>query len=391
MGAAVLIGLSGWLAHRPAAAAAAPRPDSAVAVDTTIATRADVPLYIEGLGNVIAFYTSKITSRVDGELERVAFTEGQHVKKGDLLAQIDPRPYKAALDQAIGTEAKDEAQLDEAKRDLARYQVLAPHNLTSAQTLDVQTALVAQLTAQLQVDRALIESARTQFDYTTITSPINGRTGIRLVDPGNNIHATDTTGIVMVTQMQPISAVFTLPEDELGRVNEALAAGPVTVTALARDDSTVLDRGTLALVDNQIDPTTATVRLKATFPNTKETLWPGQFVNVRVLLRQQRGVITLPTVAVEHGPAGEFAYVVKADSTVEVRPLHLGPETDGTVVVLDGLQGGEHVVTSNQYRLEPGTRVHVISGYVENAKPPPAAAPSAEVARRVSPAAAAPR
>ena len=215
VGAGTLIALWGWLAHRPVAAAAAPRADTAVAVETTIATKSDVPLYTEGLGNVIAFYTTKITSRVDGELERVAFTEGQHVKKGDLLAQIDPRPYKAALDQAIGTEAKDEAQLDEAKRDLARYQVLAPQNLTSAQTLDTQAALVAQLTAQLQVDRALIESARTQFDYTTITSPINGRTGIRLVDPGNNIHATDTTGIVMVTQMQPISVVFTLPEDEL--------------------------------------------------------------------------------------------------------------------------------------------------------------------------------
>ena len=217
---------AGWLAHRPVAAAAAPRADTAVAVETAIATKSDVPLYTRGSRQRHAFYTTKITARVDGELQRVAFTEGQHVKKGDLLAQIDPRPYQAALDQAIGTEAKDEAQLDEAKRDLARYQVLAPQNLTSKQTLDTQAALVAQLTAQLQVDRALIDNARTQLDYTTITSPINGRTGIRLVDPGNNVHATDTTGIVVVTQMQPISVVFTLPEDDLGGSMRRSAPAP---------------------------------------------------------------------------------------------------------------------------------------------------------------------
>jgi membrane fusion protein, multidrug efflux system len=350
-----------WLSRKPASAGGPAVGPSPVSVETAVAAQRDVPVYVEGLGNVQAFYTAKITARVDGQLERVGFVEGQQVKKGDLLAQIDPRPLQAALDQAVGTEAKDTAQLDSAKRDLERYQVLAPQNLTSRQVLDAQRALVAQLQGQLRVDRASIDNARTQLAYATITAPFSGRTGIRLVDPGNIVHAADTTGIVVVTQIQPISIVFTLPEDAVPQINQALAAGQVGVAALSRDERTELDTGTLTLIDNQIDPSTGTVRLKATFANARNTLWPGQFVNVRVLLRQRHGVVTLPTAAVEHGPDGLFAYVVKADSTVEARPIKTAEDSAGVTVVTDGLQPGERVVTSNQYRLQPGAPVHSVA------------------------------
>jgi multidrug efflux system membrane fusion protein len=354
---AVLIGVTVWYTHEPASAKAAPSPTAEVVVNTAVASRRDVPVYLEGLGTVQAFNTVTITPRVDGELQQVDFTEGEHVKKGQLLARIDPRPFRAALEQAVATRAKDAAQLANAKADLARYMVLAPQNLTSKQTLDNQRALVAQLSAQLQIDDAVIDNARTQLTYTSIVSPIDGRTGIRLIDAGNNVHASDTNGIVVVTQMQPISAVFTLPENSLRQVTQALAAGPVSVTALSQDGQTQLDVGTLAVVDNQIDQATGTVRLKATFPNPHQTLWPGQFVNIRVLTSRLHNVVTLPSEAVQEGPDGPFTYVVKPDSTVEARPLKLG-EQDGELTVVDaGLTAGERVVTSNQFRLQPGARV----------------------------------
>ena len=358
---AVLVAAIAWLTRTPATAAAARPVPNGVAVETATVARATVPLYLEGLGNVQAFYTANITARVDGELQRVAFVEGQMVRRGQLLAQIDPRPNQAAFDQAVATEAKDAAQLESARADMERYVKLAPQNLASQQTLDTQKALVAQLQAQIKVDRAIIDNARTQLAYTSIVSPIDGRTGIRKVDPGNNVHATDTNGIVVVTQMQPISIVFTLPEDQLLSINKALAAGAVRVTALSRDDKTELDTGTLTLIDNEIDPNTATMRLKAVFPNQQNTLWPGQFVNVRVLVQQQENVLTLPSAAVQHGPDGLFTYVVKADSTVEVRPLKIGEDSEGVVVVTDGLSAGERVVTSNQYRLQPGARVRLLA------------------------------
>jgi multidrug efflux system membrane fusion protein len=371
VGAALLLVIGWvWVSRTPAKAQGPARAQAGVAVETAMATRRDVPVYLEGLGNVQAFYTAKITARVDGELQRVGFVEGQLVKKGDLLAQIDPRPLQAALDQASGTQAKDAAQLESAKRDLERYQLLAPQNLTSKQVLDAQQALVAQLQAQLQVDRAAIDNARTQLAYASITAPFSGRTGIRLVDPGNIVHAADTTGIVVVTQIQPISILFTLPEDALPQINLALAAGDVGVVALSRDDRTQLDSGTLTLVDNEIDPATGTVRLKATFANVRNALWPGQFVNVRVLLQQRRDAVTLPSVAVEHGPEGLFAYVVRADSTVEARPIKTAEDTEGVTVVTDGLQAGERVVTTNQYRLQPGASVRTLAAAVPPAAPP---------------------
>src|SRR5277367_538877 len=232
--------------HKPADAASRNAPP-AIAVDTATAKHSDVPIFLQGLGTVQAFYTVTVTARVDGEIQKIGFTEGQTVHKGDLLAQIDPRPNQAAYEQAVATKAKDAAQLTNAKRDLERYTILQPQDLASKQTVDTQRAMVDQLGAQIQIDQALIDNARTQLDYTRITSPIDGRTGIRLIDPGNIIHAAGTAGIVVVTQVQPISVVFTLPEEELSAVGAALASGPVPVTTLSRDSSTVLDQGTLTL------------------------------------------------------------------------------------------------------------------------------------------------
>lgn len=350
--------LSAWRAavHEPADAAPRTAPP-AIAVDTAAVTHADIPIYLSGLGTVQAFYTVTVTARVDGELQKVGFTEGQTVHKGDLLAQIDPRPNQAAYEQAVATKAKDAAQLANAKRDLERYAVLQPQNLASKQTVDTQRAMVDQLTAQVQVDQATIDNARTQLDYTRITSPINGRTGIRLVDPGNIVHAAATTGIVVVTQVQPISVIFTLPEEDMADVNSALSSGPVIVTTVSRDGGTELDQGTLTLVDNVIDQTTGTAKFKATFNNAHNTLWPGQYVNARVLVRTEHNALTLPTTAVQLGPNGPFTYVVKADSTVEVRQLQIGEESGGLTVVRSGVAQNERVVTSNQYRLQAGAHV----------------------------------
>jgi membrane fusion protein, multidrug efflux system len=373
MAAAALVALIAavWvgLVHKPADAAMQKAPP-AINVDTAAVTQADVPIYLEGLGTVQAFYTVTVTARVDGELEKVGFVEGQTVHKGDLLAQIDPRPSRAAFEQAVATKAKDAAQLANAKRDFERYTLLQPQDLASKQTVDTQRALVDQLAAQLQVDQAQIDSTRTQLDYTRITSPIDGRTGIRLVDPGNIVHAADTTGIVVVTQVQPITVIFTLPEEALQAVTTALAAGPVKVTTVTRSGGAALDQGTLQLIDNQITSATGTLRLKAIFENRRNALWPGQFVNARVLVRTDRNVLTIPTAAVQLGPNGPFTYVVKSDSTVEVRPLKIGEESDGLTIVSDGLALHERVVTSNQYRLQAGTLVHSTG-----AAPPAAAAP----------------
>jgi multidrug efflux system membrane fusion protein len=354
---AVLL-LIGWrvVLHKPADAASRNTPP-AIAVDTAAAGHTDVPIYLQGLGTVQAFYTVTVTARVDGEIQKIGFTEGQTVHKGDLLAQIDPRPNQAAYAQAVATKAKDAAQLANAKLDLVRYTLLQPQDLASKQTVDTARANVDQLTAQVQVDQALIDNARTQLDYTRITSPIDGRTGMRLIDPGNIVHAAGTNGIVVVTQVQPISVVFTLPEEDLSTVGVALAAGPVQVTTLSRDGKSVLDQGTLTLIDNEIDQTTGTARLKATFSNTKNTLWPGQYVNARVLVRTEKNALTVPTPAVQLGPNGPFTYVVKSDSTVEVRPLELGEESGGLTVITKGIALNERVVTSNQYRLQAGVHV----------------------------------
>ena len=349
-----------WFGTRQSPAAPAEiKMAPAVVVDAATVGRADVPVYLQGLGTVQANYTVTVTARVDGQLQTVAFTEGQTVHKGDLLAVVDPRPNQAAYDQAVATRAKDAAQRANALQDLQRYKILQPQDLASKQTYDTQQALVDQLTAQLKVDQALIDNARTQLDYTRIRSPIDGRTGIRLIDPGNIVHAADTTGIVVVTQVQPISVIFTLPEESLGAVGEALAAGPVPVTTLSRDGGKELDRGTLSLIDNQIDQATGTIKLKARFANEHNTLWPGQYVTAQVLIRTDRNVLLLPAGAVQIGPDGPFTYVVKPDMTVEVRPLKIAESDGAMTAVTAGVEVDERVVTSNQYRLQPGARVRI--------------------------------
>jgi len=355
----VFVGWHGLPGTRSDAAPPSKAGDKAIAVDAVAVKRIDVPVYLEGLGTIQAFNTVTVTARVDGELQKLGFVEGQVVNRGDLLAQIDPRPFQAVLGQALALKAKDEATLLSAKADLERYKLLAPENLASKQTLDAQNALVSGLEAQIKGDQASIDNARTQLQYTSITSPIQGRTGIRRVDVGNNVHATDTGGIVVVTQMQPISLIFTLPEDALETIGDALNAGQVTVAAMSRDGAKELDLGTVALVDNEIDQNTGTIRLKAVFPNSQSKLWPGQYIDARVLVRMEKGALTIPTAAVQRGPNGVFTYVVKSDSTVEVRLLKVGEESGSLMVVQEGISDGERVVTSNQYRLQPGVHVKI--------------------------------
>jgi multidrug efflux system membrane fusion protein len=355
---ALLVVLIGWRWVLPALKGNAPaKPPPAIAVDVAMVRPADVPVYLEGLGTVQAFYTVTVTARVDGQIEKIAFKEGQDVRKGELLAQIDPRPFEAALGVAIATRDKDRAQLANAGRDMDRYALLEPEDLASKQTVDTQRALIAQLTAQVKGDEAAVDNARTQLDYTSIRSPINGRTGIRLVDPGNNVHASDTTGIVVVTQLQPISVIFSLPEEVFTQLNDALQRGTVAVTALARAGREELDRGTVALIDNQIDQTTGTIRVKATLPNARRRLWPGAFVTMQVLAQMRQHVLTIPASALQRGPEGLFTYVIQPDSTITVAPLQAGEQTGDVVIVEKGLQAGDRVVSSNQYRLQPGSRI----------------------------------
>lgn len=378
--AALIVGALwyGWQRAAARGAAAAPEVGAAIPVETALATRADVPVTLQGLGAVRAFHTVRITPRVDGQLQKVGFVEGQQVAQGQLLAQIDPRLYQAALEQALAAKAKDAAHLANAARDLARYRQLAPQNLTSQQTLNAQQALVAQDRAQLKADQAAIDSARTELSYTAIRSPIRGVTGVRLVDPGNIVHATDTTPIVVITQMQPISVIFALPEDKLDAVRRAMAAGPVSVIALSRETNgggaAELDRGTIDLIDNQIDQATGTISLKATFPNPRKTLWPGAFVTARVLLKVDHDVLTIPAAALEHGPNGSFTYVVQPDHTVKAQTISVGAEDDDRVVVIGGLQPGARVVTSNQFRLEPGAHVRLVEAAPTATPEVPAAA-----------------
>jgi len=366
-GFAVLVvmagGFIGWqrLAHGPGTATVSAPPP---AVPATVATakRRDVPVYLTGLGTVQAFNTVTIRTQVDGQLIKVAFTEGQEVKAGDLLAQIDPRPFQAAYDQAVAKKAQDEANLANANLDLQRFSDLAARNFAPKQQLDTQRATVAQIEAQIRGDQAAIDSAQTQLSYTTITSPLSGRTGIRLVDQGNVVHAADATGLVVVTQLQPISVVFTLPEGELATVQSAFAAGPVRIFAMSRDDDRQLAEGTTAVLDNQIAQATGAMRLKGTFPNQDGALWPGEFINVRLLVGTQRNVVTVPSGALQRGPAGYYAYVVKPDGTVDMRSIEVNQIGGGIAVVDAGVSAGEEVVTAGQYRLQTGVRVAATSG-----------------------------
>jgi multidrug efflux system membrane fusion protein len=359
------------------------------------ATRRDVPIYLDGLGTVQAFYTVTIRPMVDGPLVAVDFHEGEDVRKGDVLARIDPRTFQAALDQAVAKRAQDEALLANARVDLTRYQKLVSNAYTSAQQADTQKSLVAQLEAQLRQDQAQIDTTRTQLSYCTITAPIDGRTGIRQVDPGNIVHAADSSGasnLVMLTQVQPISVVFTLPQQSLPAVARAMADGMPNALAVtqgavtegvgsqagntqAGNGSTVLDRGTLAVLDNQVDPTTGTIKLKATFPNAKRVLWPGGFVGVRLLVDTARAALTVPPAAVQRGPRGTYVYVIDAASTAHRRDVTVAHEDQEVSIIATGLQPGDRVVTDGAARLAEETKVAIAEPAPKPPGPPAPAVP----------------
>jgi multidrug efflux system membrane fusion protein len=341
-------------------AASAPPDAQPIPVTATRVAAHDVELYLTGIGTIQAFNTVTIRPRVDGELVKVAFHEGQAVRKGDLLLQIDQRPYQAALDNALANLAKDQAVLATAKRDLARYQETAAKGYTSRQQFETQASAVDAAAATVQADDATIENARVQLGYTDIVSPLDGVTGIRLVDQGNIVHASESTGLVVITQVRPISAIFTLPQDALPRVIAARAKGKLAVTALDGDSGATLGVGTLELIDNQIDPATGTLRLKAEFPNDQDTLWPGQFVTIRLRLGDVPDGLTLPTRAIQRGPKGFFVFVIPPDGKVEVRPVAIGQDDNGQTLVTSGLLAGDRIVVDGQARLQQGALARVI-------------------------------
>lgn len=343
-------------AAQQAQSPAAP-PPQAVPVTVATASRADVPVLLRGLGTVQAFNAVTVKARVDGTLMDVKVTEGQEVKKGDLVAVIDPRPYQAALDAAQAKKAQDEAQLANAQRDLARYASLAKQDFASHQQVDTQEAMVAQFTAALKGDDAAIATAQLNLSFCFITSPIDGRVGLRLVDPGNLIHATDPGGIIGIAQIRPISVVFTLPQDTLPQIADAMANGPLTVLVSTGNDKTELAKGTLLTPDNAIDTSTGTIKLKATIPNEKGRLWPGQFVNSRLLTETRHAVLTVPSDAVQHGPSNLYVYVVRPDSTVMRQEIETDQDTGTVAVLTKGLAPGDKVVVTGQARLQNGTRV----------------------------------
>ena len=340
----------------------------AVPVVATEVVKRDVPIYLDGLGTVQAFNAVTVRVRVDGQLMKVLFVEGQEVKSGDELALIDPRSYQAALDQAVAKKAQDEAQLANARAILNRNSELMAKKVLDQQTFETSKAQVDQFVATVQGDQAMIDSALTQLTYTRVVSPIDGRVGLRQIDQGNVVHASDQNGLVVITQLRPISVVFTLPQQNLRLINQSASGQTLAVTAMDRDNRTPLATGVLTVVDNQIDPTTGTIKLKAMFPNDDFALWPGQFVNTRLLVNMRKDAIVVPAPVVQRGPQGSYAYVIKSDMTVEMRTITVAQIEAGMALIDDGLTVGEKVVVDGQYKLQPGSKVE-ISG-ADRARPP---------------------
>jgi multidrug efflux system membrane fusion protein len=361
--AAAGAGLGAFLyaTNTSAPAAAAPEPVRVPVVTSTV-TSGDVPIYLRGVGTVIAYNNVIVRSQITGQLVQISFNQGQTVHKDDVLAEIDPRPYQAQLDQMTANRDRDQAQLINAQQNLARYTQLGSKGWATPQLVETQQAQLGQLQAMVKSDEALIDAARVNLSYTKLTAPIDGVTGIRQIDNGNIIHPTDPNGLVDVTQIQPISIIFTLPETTFGEIQAQMAKGPLKVLAYSQDDKTELDQGTLELIDNQILQTTGTIRLRANFPNARRMLWPGELVNARLLLETRHNGLTIPPGAVQQGPNGSYVYVIAPNGTAQLRPVKVDQISDGAAVIESGVQAKEAVVVDGQYGLQPGSLVNILHG-----------------------------
>lgn len=355
------IGIAAAYIHyspKPAQSSVAP----AVPVVAKIVASQDVPIYLRGVGTVIAYNNVVVRSQITGQLIKIAFTQGQTVRKGDLLGEIDPRPYQAQLDQATANRDRDRAQLVNAQANLNRYTPLAAKGYATTQLVDTQKAQLAQLQAMVKSDEAVIEAAKTNLAYTRLIAPIDGVTGIRQIDEGNIIHPTDPNGLVDVTQIQPISLIFSLPQTDFTKIQPQMTKGPLTVLAYSQDNKIELDRGALELIDNQIVQTTGTIRLRAKFPNAKRQLWPGELVNALLLLETRNNAPTIAASAVQQGPNGPYVYVIESDGTVQMRSVTVAQISQGQALIDSGLKAGENVVIDGQYRLQPGALVRQLHG-----------------------------
>ncbi|TMJ63812.1 MAG: efflux RND transporter periplasmic adaptor subunit [Alphaproteobacteria bacterium] len=351
------LGYIGWTSLQQRQAADRARPDLPVPVLAATPRIQDVPVYLDAVGAVRALNTVTVRSQVDGKLIAVNFTEGQDVKKGDVLGEIDPVIFKAQYDQTVAKKAQDEAQLANQRLDLARYQQLSASNAGSKQQYDTQRAVVAQQEALVNADQAAIDNAQAMLGYTKIIAPLSGRAGLRQVDQGNIIHAADLTGLVIITQLQPIAVQFSLPQQQIVRTNAAAAKGALTVDVFGNDGTTVIDSGTLKGIDNQVDPTTGTLKLKAEFPNANFQLWPGQFVNVRLKVDTLSQAVVVPTSAVQRGPAGTFSYVIGDNDIVTAKPVAVTQQNEHDAVIASGLSPSDRVVTTGFANLSDGAKV----------------------------------
>jgi len=349
--------LAGEHLHAATEAGQVAVPPPAVPVVAGTVLQGDVPIYLRGVGTVIAYNNVIVRSQVTGQIVKIAFNQGQAVHQGDLLAQIDPRPYQAQLDQAIANRDRDQAQLVNAQANLTRYTSLQQKGYASTQLVETQNAQMAQLQAMVKSDEGVIEQARTNLSYTNLTAPIDGVSGIRQIDIGNIIHPTDPNGLLDVTQIQPISLLFSLPQTDFVEIQQQMVKGPLTVEAYSQDDKTKLDEGKLDLIDNQIVQTTGTIRLRASFPNAKRLLWPGELIDARLLLETRRNGLTIPASAVQQGPNGSFVWVISPDETVQTRPVVVSQLGEGQVLINSGLQADEKIVVDGQYRLLAGSHV----------------------------------
>jgi multidrug efflux system membrane fusion protein len=345
-------------------AAAKPAPPPAAPIVAGTVAQHDVPIYLSGVGTVIAYNTDVVRAQIQGQIISINFTEGQTVHAGDLLAQIDPRPYQALIDQYTANLQRDQAQLINAQANLTRYTTLGDKGWATPQLLETQKAQVGELQAAIKADEALIDAAKVQLSYTRLTSPIDGVAGIRQIDVGNIISPSNTNGLVVVTQLHPISLIFTLPETNLPQIQQQQEKDktPLPVLAYSQDNTVQLDQGQLGLVNNEILQTTGSIQLKANFSNKSNRLWPGELVNARLLVDTRHNGLTVPAGVVQQGPKGPFAYVVNPDNTVAIRPIKVAQISDGQALIDSGLKANEQVVVDGQYKLQPGTHVTILTG-----------------------------